>query len=54
MATRDPYNDLFSGLEQKGSAGNGSKGRRRGIPLPQGSVAGYNTLWIVEGPHVLG
>lgn len=25
-----------------------------GIPVPQGPVAGYNTLWMDGGPHVFG
>ena len=42
MVKGDPTTIVLGGLNQKGNGCNGSKAG--GIPMPQGAVAGYNTL----------
>ena len=45
-------NDFHSGLNQKSSGCNGTG--KRGSPVSQGPVAGYNTLWVDGGPTFWG
>ena len=42
--------DYFGDFSQKGSGSNGSNGR--GILVPHGLVARYNTIWVNGGPFV--